>query len=55
MRSMFYTGKTENQLVFEEKIHFRGKTFECSIENRVILVIQYLYTLCCNEREEADG
>ena len=45
MRSMFDTGKTGNQLVFAEKLHFRVITSEYSIENRAILVIKYVYTL----------
>jgi len=45
MQSMFDTGKTGNQLVFAEMLHFRAITSEDSIENRAILVIQYVYTL----------
>ena len=45
MQSMFDTGKTGNQLIFAEKLHFRVITSENSIENRAILVIKYVYTL----------
>ena len=44
MWSMFDTGKTGNQLVFAEKLHFRVLNSEYSIENRAILVIYRVYT-----------
>lgn len=38
MQSMFDTGKTENQLVFAEKLHFMAVTSGYPIENRAIHV-----------------
>ena len=45
MQRMSGTVETENQLVFAEKLHFKAITSEDSIENRAILLIQYMYTL----------
>ena len=45
MQRMFNSGKTGNRLVFAEKLYFRAIASEYSIENRAILVIQYVYTL----------
>ena len=39
MQSMFYTGKTETQLIFEEKLYLRAIHYSYCIENRAILVI----------------
>ena len=39
MQSMFDTGKTENQLIFVEKLYFRAINSGYRIENRAILVI----------------
>ena len=44
MQCMFNSLKTENWLVFAEKLHFRVITSEYSIENRAILVIYCVYT-----------
>ena len=39
MQSMFDTEKTENQLIFVEKLYFRAINSGYCIENRAILVI----------------
>ena len=54
MQSMFDTGKTGNQLVFAEMLHFRAITSEDSIENRAILVIQYVYTLTAGDKARSN-
>ena len=54
MQSMFDTGKTGNQLVFAEMLHFRAIASEDSIENRAILVIQYVYTLTAGDKARSN-
>jgi len=51
---MFDTGKTGNQLVFAEMLHFRAIASEDSIENRAILVIQYVYTLTAGDKARSN-